>query len=382
MSKKGNIQYISDTLLLEKVLRIEEGITKQAGLVDSFQTAAKAIKDQVAARVESDGLGVTLVNYIVPAVLFKIWWPLGILESVASLFGVNIGQIMNGMMNSLKSKIESGESLTMDEINDAGKAAAGGGGSLVFEADDGVIVNANDDFFFYLREIESNGKLTTFIREAQLGKAYNASPFFGGKGQKGVLGKIFGSLFTRSRPKGKWLIIGIVIWFVKTVLLGAGLVEGSSAVKNIIKPDDQEKAQEKSINPVDEKETQHADFFIPAINIPNAIPHNFKPSGQGQQYHINDGQSIWIVPLLNNDTADTLISWALSIYPEVQGREDELRKTQPFNNMVSILNNGINPKTPKYLTVPKGLTSRKAVVDKFIGSISQKDNKQNDLQTI
>src|SRR5260221_1601264 len=121
----GNIQYIADTLLLEKLFRIEEGITKQAGLVDAFKTAANSIKEQVAERVKKDGLGVTLVNYLAPAVLGRIWPPLGIIATLANLWGVNIGEIMNSMMGSLKDKIASGKLLTMSEINDAGKSASG-----------------------------------------------------------------------------------------------------------------------------------------------------------------------------------------------------------------------------------------------------------------
>lgn len=369
---KGNLQYLSDTLLLEKVLRIEEGITKQAGLVDSFRNAANAIKEQVANRVKQDGVGITLVNYIAPAVLGRIWPPLGIVATLASLWGVNIGQIMNGMMNSLKSKIESGQLLTMSEINDAGKSVSG---SLGGSEDDIFKSEAGDDFLYALRKIETDGKLTSLVREAQYRSwsgAFKAAPNLRGSG--GVLGKIFGSV---GRGKGKWLLIGIVIWFVKTVLLGAGLVEGTEAAAKAVGVKDKVDEIKTNIttdNKSDEKQdTYHADYIAPAVSIPNTIPHNFKPSGQGQQYHLNDGQSIWIVPLLNGDTADTLISWALSIYPEIQGRENELRSLQPFNNMVSILNSGINPKSPNYLTVPKGLNSRKTVVDKFIGAIP-KDN--------
>jgi len=361
MSSSGNIQYIADTLLLEKLFRIEEGITKQAGLVDAFKNAASSIKEQVAARVKKDGIGVTLINYLAPAVLGRIWPPLGIIATLAGLWGVNIGEIMNSMMGSLKDKIASGKLLTMSEINDAGKSAAGnlGGGT------DEFVTQANDDFLYHLRQIETDGKLTSLVREAQWGRAFKAAPNIVGQG--GVLGRVFGNI---GKLKGKWLLVGIIIWFVKTVLLGAGVVEGTEAAAKATGLKDKVDEVKTNIttdtkNDV-EKETVPAAYLAPAISIPNTIPHDFKPSGQGQQYHLNDGQSIWIIPLLNGDTADTLISWALSIYPEVQGREDEIRALKPFNNMVSIMNNGINSQSPNYLTVPKGLTSRKAVVDRFL----------------
>lgn len=372
MSTNGNIQYLADTLLLEKLFRIEEGITKQAGLVDAFKNAANSIKEQVAARVEKDGLGVTLVNYIAPAVLGRIWPPLGIIATLAGLWGVNIGEIMNGMMGSLKDKISSGKLLTMSEINDAGKSAAGG-----MDGADDFVTEANDDFLCHLRQIETNGKLTSLVREAQQYRswsgAFKAAPNLRGSG--GVLGRIFGNI---GRGKGKWLLIGIVIWFVKTVLLGAGVVEGTEAAAKATGVKDKVEELKTNINSNTKTNEEHGDtipatYVAPAVSLPNSIPHNFKPSGQGQQYHLNDGQSIWIIPLLNGDVADTLISWALSVFPEVQGREDEIRALKPFNNMVSIMSNGISSQSPNYLTVPKGLTSRKQIVEKFLGALPKKE---------
>ncbi len=375
MVSNGNLQYIADTLLLEKILRIEEGMTKQAGLVDTFRSVAEGIKKQVADRVERDGVGTTLVNYLAPAVLGRIWAPFGILASVASFYGVNIGQIINSMMSSLKGKIEAGQTLTMNEINEAGKQASG-----VSEDPFSYSVVAND-FFHDIRIVESEGKLIRLVKEAQSwGTTNNATPMFGGKGS--ILAKIFGNL---GRLKGKWFLIGIVVWFVKTVLLGAGLVEGTEAIaKGVglkektdnIDSTNSEENNTQIINDTKGKDTETANYIKPvAINLPTAISHNFKPSGQGQQYHINDGQSIWVVPLINGNVEDTLLSWTTYIYPEVAGFENELKNTQPFNKMVSVLSNGINPQSPNYLTVPKGLNTRKAIVDKYVGALSGKINK-------
>src|SRR5690606_33124823 len=151
---KGEIQYIADTLLIEKLLTMEEGITKQAGLVDMFRGAATAIQQQVAERVEREGVVGAIATYMAPSMLWGIWKPLGVLAVVADLFGVSVGSIMNGIFQALKPKIEAGKQLTLNEINSIGKSVAQSelGESLSDIAD-------SNDLFYPVREIEANGKL-------------------------------------------------------------------------------------------------------------------------------------------------------------------------------------------------------------------------------
>jgi len=182
----------------------------------------------------------------------------------------------------------------------------------------------------------------------------------GGKG--GILGRIFGNLFSARGGKSKILMIiaGIIVWAIKSILLGAGVVGGSKLINNYVNKD---KPSENN-NPEQPKPTQQTHF-----NIPEAIPNSFKSSNDGNQYHTNDGSSIWIIPLLNKDVAKTLIWWATSIYPELKGHESEITNSTPFNNMVSILNTQIDPAHPEYATIPPGLHTRKEVVDRFAGIV-------------
>ena len=105
------------------------------------------------------------------------------------------------------------------------------------------------------------------------------------------------------------------------------------------------------------------------------ISNSFTASGDGNQYHINDGSTVWVVPLINKSIEKTLIWWAVTIYPELKGNESELTQSSSFNNMVSILKAGIEPNHPDYLTIPQGLHTRKEVVDRFAGAVKLKDFK-------
>jgi hypothetical protein len=364
MTTKGNIQYFADTLLIEKILTIEEGLTKEAGLVDMFRGVASAIQQQVSERVKNEGVSGALVTYLAPAVLGRIWAPLGIVTTLASAWGFSVGSMMNSVLNGLRPKLEAGEQVTLDEINSIGKAAAQG------EIGETMNAEAGDDMLFYLRKIEAEGKLTRLVRNAQLGRAYNSTPWL--KGQGGVLGRIFGTV---GKLKGKWLLAGIIIWFIKTVLIGAGLVEGTQAVSKVvgINPETKEKDETSLTGFHSEDEPE-----IVRVNLPQAMSHNLKPSGQGLQYHQNDESSMWIVPLVGNNMSKTLLSWTLSIYPELKGYEKDIISSSSFNNLVSLLSKGIDPESPGYLVVPQGLHSRKDIVDRFVAQVASKINRKTD----
>lgn len=357
---KGDIQYLADSILLEKLAVMEIGLSKTAGLMDELGGLGDSIKSQVSSVVGEKGIASTLEEYLAVGAITKLLGPWGyIIELAASWLGFDVGSFVSSIIDYVKNKISNGGSISLDDVNSAGKSLAESH-SGSFAADDGFTTSASNDMLIFLKEAESNETLMK-LAAGYLESANDNVPFFGGKG--GMLGKIFGNLFSARGGKSKILMIiaGIVVWVIKSILLGAGVVGASKLISNHTNKD-KPPEHTNSENNQESDPIQQAHF-----NIPPAIPNNFHAAGDGNQYHINDGSSMWIVPLLNKDVAKTLIWWTTSIYPELKGHESEFTNSNSFNNMVSLLTTQIDPAHPEYVKIPPGLHTRKEVIDRFAG---------------
>lgn len=353
---KGEVQYLSDSILLEKLAIMEIGFSKTAGLMDELGGLGSSIKSEVSSAVGDKGIASTLEEYLATGVIMKMLGPWGwLISGVASLLGFDIGSFVGSIIDYVKNKISSGQSVSLDDVNSSAKSLAESHASS-FYADDGLTTSANDMLIF----------LKTAEKEEALIK-------LGAGGNGGVLERLLYGLFSKvgGRSKIVMIIAGIIAWVIKSVLLGAGVVEGSKLLNHVVNKDKPENSNTENANSTNtQAPTQQTHF-----NIPPPIPNSFTSSGDGNQYHINDGSSMWIVPLLNNDVAKTLIWWAISIYPELKGHEADFSNSGSFNNMVSLLTTQIDPAHPQYVKIPPGLHTRKDVVDRFAGEAKINDSK-------
>jgi hypothetical protein len=368
--KKAELQYIADTLLLQKIATMDAGLIKEAGVVDMFTGMASSIKNEVQERVRKDGVWTTLAEYLLSGTAMRLLGPWGFaISAFGSLVGFDISSFFRSIVLALKGKLESGQNVSMDEVNSIGKSVA--------QQQIGPITSENSfDPFLYLRKVEAEEKLFRLIRTGQrgyygqggfLGQVNQQNPFFS-KGN--ALQRIFGGLFAARRHSSiKWLIAGVIIWLIKTILLGSGVMDVSPAIKNKFlgnkdnKPSSENEPGAAYSDRVPDKPEVEK---VPEVNLPPIIQNNLKESGQGTQHHPNDGKSMWVVPLIEQSISKTLISWAVNVYPELKGHEDNILKSALFVNMVNLLNKEIDPNSPKYLIIPKGITSRKDLVDRFI----------------
>lgn len=347
---KGEIQFIADFLLLEKIAIIESGITKNAGLVDSIKSSLGFIVDEVKGRVEREGIMGTLITYL-SVNYARRWWPGMVAIMIADSFGFSAGSFFKKILDSLKGPIENNEQISLSDINSIGKR-------VVEEEAGPMETTSSNDFLYDLRKIEKEGKL---IRYAAPG---------------GVLARILGSLSPR---RGKWAIGGILLLFVKAVLWGAGLLTVSAAASKVVGID-----RDKGDKSEEDKDKPGSGFFVskeegsapirsvqvPALSwAPPKVSHSLPTSGQGQTYFENNGvTSIWQVPL-HNSLPETMTMWAQAVYPDLKGAEQVIMADPAFNIMVSNLSKYVEGNV---LLVPPNFHSIKGIVDHFVGQVARK----------
>lgn len=375
----GNMQYLADTMLIEKLCLIDNaiGLNKQAGLADGMLgSIAGSIMGWAKEHIDTSngvtGILSSLADIMIPGILFKINPLLGGLGTAAEVLGFSPVSIIKKIMQFLHQKLTSGSLPTMDEINSVGKSAV--------SAVAGPLGSQASDMFDILHEIEKRGQLVRLVRTAQspellsllgAGKQQRTPeiPFFGG-GKGGIIERIFGQLFkTKATGKARWLLGGFVVWIVKTILLGAGLVAGGEKVMSLLGGKKQQEQPLQQQEEVPQDGTMWAGYKKPVEEERSAPAQpvvHLTPTGRGQDTHTNDHTtSTWVVPMVGGSIESTLLAWAEDIYKELAGKSSMIATTESFNKTVEEMKKGLDSSRSNQITVPTQFKSRKQVVDRF-----------------
>lgn len=357
--------YEADSRIIDKLMVIHAGLTqdseivKQAGIADQLGGVFNTIQSTIKKRVARDGILATLATYLSPFALGRIWSPLYVLIPVASWFGFDIGAVFKWVIDAVSSIISSTGNFTQDDAK-----------SIADQATSNITSAASLE---PLRMLEKRGLLA----DAMEGKLIKDAQYR----RRGVgLGNIFRS-FGRGRIS-KVLFGGILRWFIMAVLFGVAAFEGPKML-GLTGGGEKEETTEQS--ETGKPSLPGVPDFVAGLvgapgkqfpesqrssvaNIPPKSMHNFKAQGdRGTQYHVNNGSTMWVVPR-SSSVSNTLAKWATYIYPELSGREQELKNSPSFNQMVSAINSISNSRD--YFRIPTGLTSWKDVVDRFVGDLA------------
>lgn len=365
---QGDLRYISDSLLIDKLFLIDAGINKKAGAADGLLgSIAGSIMDWGKERIDTSSgassIISSLADLLVPGVLFKINPMLGGLAAVADALGFSPISVVKKMIQFVQQKLESGTLPTLEEVNGIGKSAVTG------EAGP-MLIEANVDMLDLLHQVEKRGQLVRLVRVAQYRGGQNLPeiPFFGGKG--GVIERIFGQLFQlRAKNKAKWLLGGFIVWIVKTVLLGAGLIAGAEKVVSLLGGGETISNTNDLVKVNNPSDTVVQESLIES----QSFEKNLIPTGRGQDIHINDHKSsTWIIPMIGGSIENTLLAWTGDIYKELAGHESIIASTESFNKTVEQMMKGLDRSKSNQLTVPPQFKSRKQIVDQFASEAAYK----------
>lgn len=351
----GERELIEETLLVEKLAMMDMVLTKEAGFItgmlgsvgDSIQNFAKEHVDTSSITTILTSLG----NLMAPAILFGISPWLGILGSIATAMGFDAAKVIGIIKNFVTGKLSQGVKPTLEEITNIGMSAVAG-------ASGGAPANEADDMFYSLKDAEKKGGMMKLAQRGYFSEQVSG-PWLGGNsryGRRGPLYRIFGGL---GRQRGRWLLGGFIVWIIKKLLVGAGLVAVAGAGLSMLG-----KGKEKGTDTVSPVTGPGVPAPPPPVPMPVQKP-QFRWSGRGGQMHPNDSNSIWYVPMTN--IYRTILGWTTDVYPEASLQK--VLYAPSFKNLIGELQRLKQPGS-SYIRIPNRFKSRKQVIDSFLNEIS------------
>jgi len=337
------ITFESDCKLLDKFIIINAGLSgnneliKNAGIISSLEGIGQSIVSDIKAGFQERGWKFIL-DYLTPAIFKRFFGFTGMIVGfVLEATGIHVDDYIikafDWAKDQVKSLISSKGEITKEDVDSMTNGLSASSSLSV------------------LYEIEKQGHIVNILKNNSMEKTAGVFDFI-----PKIISWLIGEGKYKTIPE---LIKGLIKWFIKAVLLGVAGISGAKYLVNkTTEPSTEQSAtpKEQIVNP-----------------IPAAQSHSLNASGQGMQHHENAYNTAWVVKLINNSIPDTLIAWALRIYPQLAGHENEIRQSSSFNNMVSILDNNYNTNTPAYLEIipNSGLHTWKDIVDRFVGETAR-----------
>lgn len=329
----AELQFLYESLLINQILPQSNNLVKQAEISDLLGGVAGYLKNWAKDNIDTTSVESTLsslAKIMTPSILFKLHPLLGGVYLIANQFGFDLGDVISNIYHFIADKLTKNQSITPDDINQIGKKMVGGSAEA---------------------SVNFAGEL---IKEAA---GIPDIPLLFPKAGSSLLESVFGNLFQTGRTgKAKWLITGLVVWIIKTLLGGAGLLMLSDAAGSLFGHHRETVVEKNNPTALENSSTK---------SLNNNL---FKPSGDGEQFHPNDANKIWVIPLIKNDLVETLYQWTLNIYSELAEKDKNIIiDSQKFQSMVSKL----KPQTKNNnLIVPKNFHTRKEIVDQFITDLT------------
>jgi hypothetical protein len=320
----------------------------------------KGIAGHVESNIDPNNKLNSVLNLLAPGLLMASGFPIlaFVAEMATQWFGINLGAIFSDIASALKSLLSGGSKLdsgTVDSI--AAKAVSNHEGSEPTQQD---------------LEAAQQKKLTASsltITEAKLYKAaiielmdkYNGDP-------KNIFNKRAGFLtdiasFIGLKGSTSRVLVKVIGWVVKTVLWAGGFMLANDAIHSVLGVP--------KITPGSGAQTVSAPVEQTAVSIPTPKQTLFavNPAYTEEKLNIN---SRWIEPVSPDSIDQDIVQWAEDIYPDLKGRDADIRSTSGFQKAVEVIKNYNATNTSNVTFMPRLFTSRKKVVDLFIDELAGK----------
>ncbi len=340
---EGDIQFVADSFLLERTFQIlakaehgEGPLRKYAfDLGSLLETLKGGIQSFVQQNIDTSSPGNTantVINLLAPAVFFRLHPVLGVLMTVGQLFGLDLGSIYQRIVSLITPTLQSGQQVTAAQVNDAARAA-------LPSLPDSTEVQAS--LLDSLYNFQKSGELESILRKDAVAS------------QQSPLVRMFSFLGPR---RGSNLLVGILSWFIKTILMSAGMLAVGGVAASVL-----------GLHPtgttgrVEQTGSGQTGAIAPGVNVPaptSAGSWNFKPKP-------ND---LWVENLNGDQPYQRVVDWVAESYPDLSQYQDIIVRTPSFWNVVRGLTGEWRPGQSQWV-IPDPYKTRNEILALFIPDV-------------
>ena len=346
----GEVQYVADTILLEETFQVlaefnQPGMEKYAfDLASILPSIGNEVSSLVGGNYSTPR---KVVDLLVPGIFFGIHPLLGALVAVAEHFGYDIVSVFEKIKSAILPDIEAGKPVDPAKINSVAQAAIPAVSDVPpTQEEPAQEEDQADDLLYPLRAMRDNGQLT---KEA-IGAGYVAR----NRAEGGWLNPLKGllNLFS-ARRKGN-IIVGLLVWFLKTVLLSAGLL----AVAGVVLP----------------KHTPDGQASTPGVASQiNSDVNKPAPTGAGSYAYKTQPGDLWIEDLAGRQPQEMILQWAIQSYPSLSQYRSIILNTPSFWNAVRSTTEKWRPGQGD-VSIPDPFKKRDDVVNLFVDDVFRSIN--------
>lgn len=276
------------------------------------------VKDEILSNIDKNNiLGSIIENFMIPGIMWRIWWPLGAIYEVGKLLGFDYDgfwrAIYDGFKSIISGAVSSGKTLSEEDIQNNAQSIFSNAVQSHFQ-DRSATMNQSDSdkiqelapiLWQYvgqtpdLNKAEANIRKQFFIKNA------------------GIFSSIFSGV---SKFLFKWLGKAFI-----ASLLGAGIVSAVGAGKGLL-----------GISPSSPNGQKSSTDTEPGVSV---IPITDNAESGMYEVHMNNLDSIWIVDGSPAEVPAVLMQWVLTAYPKLSSYSKDIESSTAFRSMINKFRN-------------------------------------------
>lgn len=363
----GEIQYVADTILLEKTFQVlgefnHSGIEKYAFLESVLPSIGKWISSKTGEmyRNEPNSFLRTIEDLVVPGIAFGIHPIFGILVTIAESYGYDLSSIWAKIKSSIMPDLEAGRPVSAEKINSAAQAAIPADPTQP-PPEEGEV----DDLLYPLRAMMNRGDFTKEaiehnLRGGMVKEALGRSSMLQGIRQNEWFNPVMGLMNTFSGRRRGNIIVGLITWLLKTMLLSAGLL----TVTGMVLP------KKNPVTGQEPREPSPSEQSSSMLSAPASVPPS---TGAGAHVYKQSPGDMWMEQLQGRQPPEMVLNWAVQSYPVLNQYRSIILNTPSFWNAVRNITPDWKPGDNEVI-IPDPYKSRDDVLKLFIGDVFKSVN--------
>lgn len=311
------------------------------------------VTDYVSSKIDPNNRAESVLSLLVPATFAALGGPfriLGFVMQIAeSVFGISIGKIIMSIASEVKGLISGGGKVSSDQVNNiAQQAVLNNGGGEATE----------NEYNSYLRTNQSL-TLSDALMFKKAADTYNNSLEKTAK----MPGAGFAT-FLKSKNKSTSLLVALISIVVRTILWAGGFMLAEDGFNKLV-------GRPNSFDGTSDKRDPAKTVSDNGMSAGVSHQKVFVVNPNYHEENLNNKYNRWVISGQIDSIDDVILGWALEVYPDLKGHENQVRNASNFQTLVNLIHTYNSNNNTGAIFIPPAFKSKKQLVDKFIDEVAQ-----------